>query len=186
MQRPEHIAAHHGGFRLAGRALGAVAIEHHEGIKLGLDDVQAGQQVVDNVDGRHFSRAHELDERMGRERLQATARHGRHRADRSHASTSRNVLWYVAPAPMSVSRSEQRMFTVPDTASASGRWPGTRTTPSLTSSLTLRTRPMCPRPLNKRTLVSPARPRRSASLGWSTQDGSPSRWRRNAFAENAV
>jgi hypothetical protein len=38
-----------------------------------------------------------------------------------HAWTSRNVLWYVAPAPMSVNRSEQRLLTVPNTASASGR-----------------------------------------------------------------
>src|SRR5262249_58606745 len=72
-------------------------------------------------------------------------------AQECHAATSRKVLWYVAPSPTSVKRSEQSILMVPDTVSSSGRCPGTSTTPGLTSSLTQSTRPTVPKSLKRRT-----------------------------------
>ena len=57
------------------------------------------------------------------------------------------------------------MFTVPATASSSGRWPGTSTTPGCTSSRTCSVSPTVPRSLNRRTRSPSRRPRAAASVG---------------------
>jgi hypothetical protein len=57
----------------------------------------------------------------------------------SQALTSSQVLWYVAPSPRSVYRSQHSMLMVPDTVSSSRRCPWTKATPGGASSLTRNT-----------------------------------------------
>ena len=58
-----------------------------------------------------------------------------------------------------------------DTASSSGRWPGTSATPGCTSSLTRSTRPTAPRSLKSRTCWPSARPRGARVVGMQDAAG---------------